>query len=116
MPRCPHGDYFCLTEDGNCHSLALDGTVLLDRISDFLRLHAIQTSSSATEILDHILSFNRHSRDRICRRFTELSRVACRMVFGNRIDRGTMLCLCARRRGGQEAFALEPPISRVIGN
>ena len=56
--------------------MALDGTVLLDRLPDLVYLRPIQTAPSATKILDYLFGSPRYSRDWIHRRATEVYRVA----------------------------------------
>ena len=56
--------------------MALDGTVLLDGLPDLVYLRTIQTTLSATQILDYLFGSPRRSRDWIHRSATEVRRVA----------------------------------------
>jgi hypothetical protein len=76
MPCCFQRDFFCLGKERNCHSLALDGIVLLDGLPDLVRLRTIQTAPSTTKILDYLLGSPRYSCAWIHRRATEVYRVA----------------------------------------
>jgi hypothetical protein len=76
MPSCSRRDCFYRGKDRNCHSMALDGTVLLDGLPDLVHLRSIQTAPSAAEILDYLFGSPRDSRDWIHRRATEVHRVA----------------------------------------
>ena len=107
MPSCFHRDIFYRDKNWNCHSMAVDGAVLLDGLPDLVCLRAIQTAPSATTILGHLFGSPRHSRDCIHRRATKGYRVAFHVVSRSCIGRSSVFRGRSRRRRGQEVFPLK---------